>query len=109
MTEKISAPRHPSELITTAAERRALEALERAQRRRVELAEQGSDLNPPDVRIRAWERVHALRLPSDPRHPVLRVVAIGTGLTLEQVRDEQRARMGQQTARSQRPEPTDKG
>jgi hypothetical protein len=65
---------------------------ERLQQRTLALAEQTSIENPPDVRVRAWEKVHALRLPSDARHPVLEVIAHGTGLTLEQVRQEQRAR-----------------
>jgi hypothetical protein len=90
---KTSAPHPAIELVRTHAERIALEELERAQRRRLELAEQRSDLNPPDVRIRAWEKLHALRLPRDPGHPVLIVVAISTGLTLSQVRAEQSARV----------------
>ena len=109
MTGKTSAPRHTPELITTHAERRALEAYEREQKRRLELAEQASDLSSPDVRIRAWERVHALRLPSDPGHPLLLVIAAGTRLTLAQVREEQQARLAQRTARSQGPEPAAKG
>jgi hypothetical protein len=75
---KFSQIRPTTELIRTHAERLALEEQERAQKRRLELAEQRSDLNPPDVRIRAWERVHALRLPGDPAHPVLSVIAVGT-------------------------------
>src|SRR5215470_14912116 len=74
------------------AERLAREEYERAEKRRQELAEQRSDLNPPDVRIRTWERIHALRLPSDPAHPILDVIAISTRLTLEEVREEQRTR-----------------
>ena len=74
------------------AERLALEELERAEKRRQELAEQRSALNPPEVRIRTWERVHQLRMPSDPAHPILEVIAVSTRLTLEEVREEQRAR-----------------
>jgi len=95
MSDKISAPRPTTELIRTHAERMALEAEERLQQRRLALAEQRSAANPPDVRVRAWEKVHALRLPGDARHPVLEVIAHGTGLTLEQVREEQRARVAQ--------------
>ncbi len=101
---KFSQVRPTTELIRTHAERLALEEQERAQKRRLELAEQRSDLNPPDVRIRAWERVHALRLPGDPAHPVLSVIAVGTGLTLAQVREEQVARAAQRAARTQVPE-----
>jgi len=81
-----------SDLVKTAAERLAYEEHERNEKRRLELAEQRSDLNPPEVRIRTWERIHALRMPSDPTHPILDVIAIGTRLTLEEVREEQRAR-----------------
>jgi hypothetical protein len=72
--------------------RSELEQEERADRRRHELAEQRSELNPPDVRIRAWEKLHGLRLPSDSAHPILDVIAVGTRLTLEEVQAEQRAR-----------------
>ena len=76
----------------TPAERFAQEEHEREERRRRELAEQRSDANTPDVRIRAWERLHGLRMPSDPAHPVLDVIAVSTRLTLAQVREEQAAR-----------------
>jgi len=79
----------------TAAERLVKEEHERAEKRRQELAEQRSELNPPDVRIRTWEKLHQLRLPSDPAHPILDVIAISTRLTLEQVREEQRTRAAQ--------------
>jgi len=78
--------------IKTAAERLAHEEYERIEKRRQELAEQCSNLNPPDVRIRMWEKVHQLRLPSNPTHPILDVIAVSTRLTLAEVREEQRAR-----------------
>jgi hypothetical protein len=80
------------DLVKTPAERLAHEESERAERRRQELAEQRSDLNPPEVRIRMWEKVHQLRLPSDPAHPILDVIAVSTRLTLAEVREEQRTR-----------------
>jgi hypothetical protein len=83
---------HTGDLVRSPAERLAHEESERAEKRRQELAEQRSDLNPPDVRIRAWEKIHQLRLPSDPAHPVLLVIAVSTGLTLADVREEQRIR-----------------
>jgi hypothetical protein len=85
-------PKPGGELYRTHAELMAQEAEKRLELRRLALAEQSSAENPPDVRVRAWEKVHALRLPSDARHPVLQVIAHGTGLTLEQVREEQQAR-----------------
>jgi hypothetical protein len=83
---------HTGDLVKTPAERRAHDEYERSEKRRLDLAEQHSNLNPPDVRIRTWERIHALRLPSDPAHPILDVIAISTRLTLEEVREEQRTR-----------------
>jgi hypothetical protein len=80
------------QLIQTPAERLAIEEQERAERKRRELAEQRSSTNPPDVRIRIWEKLHGLRLPSDPTHRILDVVAVSTRLTLAQVRAEQCAR-----------------
>jgi hypothetical protein len=76
----------------TGAERLALEQQERAERRRLELAEQRSDLNPPGVRIRTWEKIHGLRLPSDPDHPIVDVIAVSTRLTLAEVHEEQQLR-----------------
>lgn len=79
-------------VIQTPAERAAQEDYERAERKRRQLAEQRSEANPPDARIRTWEKLHGLRLPSDPTHPILDVIAVSTRLTLAQVRDEQSAR-----------------
>ena len=80
------------DLVKNPAERRAHEESERAEKRRQELAEQRSDLNPPELRIRAWEKIHQLRLPSDPAHPILDVIAVSTRLTLAEVQEEQRTR-----------------
>jgi hypothetical protein len=80
------------DLSKTGAERLALEQQERAEKRRLELAEQRSDLNPPEVRIRTWEKLHGLRLPTDPDHPVVEVIAVSTRLTLEEVHKEQQLR-----------------
>ena len=100
MTEKPSASRPIVDIIRTHAERLAQDAEERLQQRQRALAEQSSTANPPDVRIRAWEKVHALRMPGDAAHPVLDVIAYGTGLTLEQIREEQRVRLALHTRRS---------
>lgn len=100
MTEKPSASRPIVDIIRTYAERLALDAEERLHQRQRALAEQSSTANPPDVRIRAWEKVHALRMPGDAAHPVLEVIAYGTGLTLAQIREEQSARLALRTKRS---------
>jgi hypothetical protein len=94
-TEPRPAPGEPLKDYRT---RLAIEERERAERRRIELAEQSSNLNPPDVRIRTWEKLHGLRMPTDAMHPILDIIAIGTRLTLEDVLEEQRARSAKATA-----------
>ena len=47
-------------------ERRAFEEFERAERRRANLAEQSATVNSAELRIRAWEKAHQLRMPADP-------------------------------------------
>jgi hypothetical protein len=80
------------EILSDYRQRRAIEERERAERKRVDLAEQHSALNSADLRIRAWEKVHQLRMPSDPKHPVLDAIAVATQLTLADVQNEQRLR-----------------
>ncbi len=89
------------DLIKSHGERLAEEQRERAKKRSLELAEQRSDLNPPEQRIRAWEQMHGLRMPSDPRHPILDVIAVSTRLTLAEVQQEQRLRVERSTHRGQ--------
>ena len=60
--------------------------------RQRELLEQTSLLNAPTARIRIWERLHQLSLPRDPNHRLVGVIATSTGLTVDDVRDEQRLR-----------------
>jgi hypothetical protein len=81
-----------SELIKTHRAQIALEAEQRAQEKRAQLEELSSMTHTPEARIRLWEKVHALRLPLDPEHPVLHCVAMSTHLTLSQVQEEQLAR-----------------
>jgi len=69
-----------------------VEETARAEKRRVQLADQASDMHSASERIRVWEKIHGLRLPSDPSHPILDVVAVATRLTLSEVQEEQRAR-----------------
>lgn len=80
------------EILSDYRQRRALEEHERAELRRAESAEQHSVLNSADLRIRAWERVHGLRLPLDSKHPVLNAIAAATQLTLADIQNEQRLR-----------------
>jgi hypothetical protein len=61
--------------------------------RQRELLEQASTLNAPTARIRIWERLHQLSLPRDPNHRLIAIIAANTGLTMDEVRDEQRLRV----------------
>jgi hypothetical protein len=79
-------------------ERLALEALERAALKRQDLAEQSAAQNSAGMRIRAWEKVHQLRMPSTPFHPVLQAIALATQLTLAEVRYEQQLRSGRRAS-----------
>lgn len=89
-----------SELIRTHAEMLAAEAEANAAKRRVEMEELRSELMSPEQRIRAWERVHALRLPRDPNHHILRAIALETRLTLEQVKEVQHDDAARRTTRT---------
>lgn len=94
------------ELITDYRARLAHEQIQAVERRRLELAEQTSTLNAPDVRIRIWERLHGVALPRDPAHRLLAVIATDTGLMLEQIYEEQRLRVAA-VARDSKPTPSD--
>ncbi len=80
---------HDAEIPSDYRQRRALEERERAELKLADLAEQHSAVNSVDVRIRAWEKVHGLRMPSDPKHPALQVIAAATQLALADVLNEQ--------------------
>jgi hypothetical protein len=82
----------PGESTSDFRERLAQREAEAVELRRRELAEQTSDAHTPAARIRIWERLHQVALPRNPTHRVLRVIAANTGLTLEEVRAEQRQR-----------------
>jgi hypothetical protein len=55
-------------------------------------------LNSAASRIRAWEKVHHLRMPSDPQHLVLGAIAVATQLTLGDIQNEQRLRSAQRAS-----------
>jgi len=63
------------------------------EQRRQELSEQNSKINTPAARIRIWERLHQVALPRAPTHKVLHVIAAHTGLSIQDVRDEQNQRL----------------
>src|SRR5262245_60133870 len=82
----------PGELNTDARARRAAIEFEARERRRHELAEQVAIQNTPEQRIQIWERLHELSLPKKPNHPLIRIIAADTELTVADIRDEQRRR-----------------
>jgi hypothetical protein len=82
----------PGELNSDPRVRRAEIEFEARERRRHELAEQVAMQNTPEQRIQIWERLHELSLPKKPNHPLVRIIAADTELTIEDIRDEQRRR-----------------
>jgi hypothetical protein len=86
------------EILLDFRERRAVEALEQAALKQQDHAEQYSAQNSADTRIRAWERLHQLRMPSMPLHPILEVIAAATRLTLAEVQYEQQLRSGRRAS-----------
>ena len=80
------------ELLADHRERLAFEEKERLRKRTSQFEELRSEVNSVPVRVRAWEKMHGLRLPSDPAHPILRVIASDTGISLACLREEQLAR-----------------
>lgn len=86
------------EILTDYRARLAVEEEARAQKRQHDLAEQCSDANPPEARIGTWEKLHGLRMPSDPEHPILGVIAVSTRLRLCDVHAVQAARKQQTTS-----------
>ena len=77
--------------LTTEDSRKAakLAEEERVARRQSELSAQTSPDNGPQRRIEIWEKLHALSLPRQPDHPLVRLIAGQTGLTLHEVCEEQ--------------------
>ena len=65
---------------------------ERATRRQREISAQMSPDNDPQRRIQIWEKLHALNLPREPEHTLVRLIARQTGLTVLEVCDEQERR-----------------
>ncbi len=86
-------PPHTADVNIDHRARLALVEREALERRSLQLAEQIAAYNTPEQRIRAWERLHELDLPRKAVHPLVRVIAAQTHLTLDQVRDEQRRRL----------------
>jgi hypothetical protein len=77
-------------------ERLTFEEEERVKQRTRQFEELRTELNSVSVRIRAWEKMHGLRLPTDPDHPILDVISSVTGIPLAALREEQLARRSRQ-------------
>ena len=65
---------------------------ERSAQRERDLAAQAAAGTPPAVRIRMWERLHHATLPTTAGHRLVDVIAAGTKLSPEAVREEQERR-----------------
>jgi len=68
-----------------------LESQQQAQRD-LALGELSSQALGPEQRICLWEKLYEVRLPREANHPALSVISAITGLSLEQIREEQRRR-----------------
>jgi hypothetical protein len=86
------------DMLNTRAERLAVLDFERAEQRRQRQEEQRLETNTPEVRVRAWERLHGLCLPSTPGHPVLNIVCSATGLDRSEVLEVQQLRAARRAA-----------
>ena len=85
-----------TEVLADHRERLAFEEKGRASERARQLEELRSELNSAPARIRTWEKMHGLRLPTSPTHPILAVIAAATGIPLPTLRLEQQARRTKQ-------------
>jgi hypothetical protein len=79
----------------------AIEEETRVAKRLAAQAEQCESSTAPEARIRAWEKLHELRLPSDAAHPIISIIALATHLTVAEVWQVQQAR--DTARRSERP------
>jgi hypothetical protein len=96
MSQQYASKARPTQdIVTDYRTRLAVAAEARAQQRRLDLAEQCSDSNSPETRIGTWEKLHGLRMPADPEHPILYVIADATRVKLSDIHAVQAARRGQ--------------
>lgn len=83
-----------SDGMSTVERRAAVRAAQenKAAARKLELEQLASATRTPAERIDSWERMYELRLPDSLQHPLVRVVAAATALTMDEIRAEQLAR-----------------
>ena len=82
----------PGETVAEHRTRLGLQQSDRIERRERECLEQRSPDLTPVQRLRLWERLHQLRIPSRLRGTLATVIAGDTGLSIEQVHEAQLAR-----------------
>lgn len=83
---------------------RALRAAEERARERAQLLErQSSPHFTPEERISLWESLHMLSLPQGATHPLISLISAQTGLTPQQVRNEQQRRRAALTPADSQP------
>jgi len=80
------------DVILDRSARLAFEEQERERVRMQRYEELRSESNSTAVRVRAWEKLHGLRLPTSPTHGILRVISVATGIPVVALREEQQAR-----------------
>jgi hypothetical protein len=81
--------------LPSAAERRAavrLAAERHHEERRQQFEQLTSSLRTPGERIALWERLYEIPLPEGAEHPLVRVIRAHTGLTADDIHEEQRRR-----------------
>jgi hypothetical protein len=79
-------------LLDSVVDRRAAaqrEEKERAALRQKYLSAQTAQHREPQQRIRLWEQLHCMHLPTAAGHRLVRVIAEQTALTIEQIQAEQ--------------------
>jgi hypothetical protein len=89
----IGAPAVGSDPIKDHLAHLALAQGEKLRQRARETSLQSDVTRSPRERIETWERLHELRLPTTPTHPLVRIIARVTGLEVGDVHEEQRRRI----------------
>jgi hypothetical protein len=90
-------------LVPSAAERRAavrLAAERRQEERRQQFELLTSPIRTAGERIALWERLYEIPLPDGAEHPLVRVICAHTGLTADDIHEEQRCRREASTSTS---------
>ena len=85
-------------IIADRSEKLEFEEQEREHARTLRYAELRSELNSTSVRVRAWEKLHGLRLPVGSTHRILAVISRATGIPVAALHEEQQARRVARTA-----------